>query len=361
MGANISLAFHLERIDQSGHPFALDFRADFPSTGITVLYGASGSGKTTLLRAIAGLERVEKGRIKVGNNVWQSDELFIPTHKRSLGYVFQESSLFNHLRIKANLDYAYKRSYRADPQFYAQIIELLGIESLLNRFPAQISGGERQRVAIARSLLARPKFLLMDEPLASLDEARKQEILPYFERIHTEFEFPILYVTHSINELMRLADHVLVIDQGRLLKQGDPVKVFSQGEIPEQGEEAGVLLQGKVVAHDQQWHLALMQLTGGELWVRDTGCAQGESMRVRVQARDVSLSLSPHSDSSILNRLAVEVVNIQASRDPAVAQVQVKAGEDYLLARITRKSVDQLGLKVGMSIWAQIKSAAVIR
>ena len=339
----------------------LDFKADFPATGITVLYGASGAGKTTLLRAIAGLEMVEKGYIQVGSDTWQSDELFIPTHKRSLGYVFQESSLFNHLRIKANLDYAYKRSIKSDPKFYAQIIELLGLEPLLNRFPAQISGGERQRVAIARALLVRPNFLLMDEPLASLDEARKQEILPYFERIHREFEFPILYVTHSMNELMRLADHVLVMDQGQLLKQGDPVQVFSQGETLDQEEDAGVLLQGRVVQHDRQWHLALMQLSGGELWVRDTGYAEGDIMRARVQARDVSLSLSPHSDSSILNRLAVEVVNIKDSSDPAVAQIQVKAGEDYLLARITRKSVNQLGLKVGMSLWAQIKSAAVIR
>ena len=361
MGTNISLAFHLDRVDKSGHPFVLDFKADFPATGITVLYGASGAGKTTLLRAIAGLEMVEKGYIQVGSDTWQSDELFIPTHKRSLGYVFQESSLFNHLRIKANLDYAYKRSIKSDPKFYAQIIELLGLEPLLNRFPAQISGGERQRVAIARALLVRPNFLLMDEPLASLDEARKQEILPYFERIHREFEFPILYVTHSMNELMRLADHVLVMDQGQLLKQGDPVQVFSQGETLDQEEDAGVLLQGRVVQHDRQWHLALMQLSGGELWVRDTGYAEGDIMRARVQARDVSLSLSPHSDSSILNRLAVEVVNIKDSSDPAVAQIQVKAGEDYLLARITRKSVNQLGLKVGMSLWAQIKSAAVIR
>ena len=359
MGTAISLAFQLERVDKNGHPFVLDFKAEFPATGITVLFGASGCGKTTLLRAIAGLEVTKKGYVQVGRDIWQNQELFMPTHKRSLGYVFQEPSLFNHLRVKANLDYAYKRSAKADPEFYAQIIELLGLESLLNRFPAQISGGERQRVAIARALLVRPKFLLMDEPLASLDEVRKQEILPYLERIHREFEFPILYVTHSMDELMRLADHVLVMEQGQLREQGDPVQVFSRGQVLE--EDTGVILQGRVAEHDQQWHLVLMQLQEGELWVRDTGCAPGDLIRVRVQARDVSLSLSPHTDSSILNRLAVEIMEIQAGSDPAVAQIRVKAGEDYLFARITQKSVNQLGLKVGMSLWAQIKSAAVIR
>ncbi|MEQ9021974.1 MAG: TOBE domain-containing protein, partial [Pseudomonadales bacterium] len=210
-------------------------------------------------------------------------------------------------------------------------------------------------------LLVRPGFLLMDEPLASLDDVRKQEILPYFESIHREFDIPVLYVTHSMDEVMRLADHVIVMDQGKLLAQGDPVQVFSQPGPVLKAEDASVILQGRVVEHDRQWNLVRVELTAGALWVRDTGNQSGDQLRVRVQARDVSLSLSPHSDTSILNSLSVEIIEIKTTEDPAVALVRLKTGAEHILARITLKSVSQLGLQVGMSLWAQIKSAAVIR
>ena len=361
MEPEISLKLQLERHDKNGRSFVLDFDAQLPARGITVLYGRSGCGKTTLLRAIAGLEPASRGIVQINDETWQNSSLFLPPHKRSLGFVFQEASLFNHLSVKGNLNYAFKRSGKSDSPLYNQVVELLGLGSLLERYPNQLSGGERQRVAIARALLVQPGLLLMDEPLASLDYVRKQEILPYFERIHREFDIPVLYVTHSMDEVMRLADHVIVMDQGKLLAQGDPVKVFSQANPVLKTEDASVILQGRVVEHDRQWHLVRVQLTSGELWVRDTGSQTGEQLRVRVKARDVSLSLTPHSDTSILNCLAVEIMEIEATGDPAVALVRLKAGAEHILARITLKSVSQLGLEAGTSLWAQIKSAAVIR
>jgi len=357
----ICLNFYLERTDAEGHLFVLDFDARFPAKGVTVLYGQSGCGKTTLLRAVAGLELSVKGFVQVREEVWQNSVLFLPTHKRSLGFVFQEASLFDYMHVRGNLDYAFKRSGKADAQLYQQVVELLELGSLLTRYTGQLSGGERQRVAIARALLVRPKLLLMDEPLASLDDTRKQEILPYFEKIHREFDIPVLYVTHSMDEVMRLADHVIVMDQGKRLAQGDPVQVFAQATPTLRGEDASVILQGRVIEHDHQWHLARVELTAGELWVRDMGSQHGDQLRVRIQARDVSLSLTPHSDSSILNCLSVEIIDVQTTEDLAVAQVRLQTGSEQILARITRKSASQLGLRGGMSLWAQIKSAAVIR
>ncbi len=361
MSPFISLKVALERMDASGNRFLLDVETQFPAEGITVLYGPSGCGKTTLLRAIAGLEPLDSGLVQIGEEIWQDKTVCRPAHQRSLGYVFQEASLFDHLRVRGNLNYAYKRSAEQHPGFYQQVVSLLGLEAMLDRHPARLSGGERQRVAIARALLARPKFLLMDEPLASLDEKSKLEILPYLQRIHREFSCPILYVTHSMDEVMRLADQVLVMNQGKLVAQGNPVEVFSQVKPVLRGEAASVILQGRVVEHDERWHLARVKLSNGELWVRDTGSGQGEMLRVRVQARDVSLSLTPHTDTSILNCLPVDVVEIHDSEDQAVAQVLLKSGEEHLQARITQKSANQLGLVAGMSLWAQIKSAAVIR
>ncbi|MEX2366404.1 MAG: molybdenum ABC transporter ATP-binding protein [Pseudohongiellaceae bacterium] len=361
MEPEIFLNLYLERKDAEGHLFVLDFDVRLPATGITVLYGQSGCGKTTLLRAIAGLELAARGVVQIREEVWQNSALFLPTHKRSLGFVFQEASLFAHMRVRGNLDYAFNRSGKADMQLYHQVVELLELGSLLGRYPGQLSGGERQRVAIARALLVLPKILLMDEPLASLDDSRKQEILPYFESIHREFDVPVLYVTHSMDEVMRLADHVIVMDQGKCLAQGDPVQVFAQAKPGLRGEGTSVILQGPVVEHDHQWHLARVELTGGELWVRDMDSRPGDQLRVRIRARDVSLSLTPHSDSSILNCLPVEIIDVEATEDLAIAQVRLQTGSEQILARITRKSVSQLGLETGMSLWAQIKSAAVIR
>ncbi|MFC6979710.1 molybdenum ABC transporter ATP-binding protein [Microbulbifer taiwanensis] len=266
-----------------------------PGRGITAIFGRSGSGKTTLLRCFAGLQQADRARLVVGGETWQDEGLSLPTHKRPLGYVFQEASLFPHLSARGNLDYAIKRAGAECPgELIERVVSLMGIGPVLDRFPGQMSGGERQRVAIARALLIRPRLLLMDEPLASLDTARKQEILPYLERLRSEFDMPILYVSHSIDEVARLADHLLMLDGGRVAAQGDMPEMLSRLDLPLRlGEETGVVLEGRVLERNEQWHLARVGFAGGELWLRDGGDALDRQIRVRILARDVSLALEP--------------------------------------------------------------------
>ena len=343
--------------------FTLDVEVNIASKGITAIFGQSGSGKTTLLRCIAGLEQAESGHLTVNGDVWQSEKVFLPTHKRPLGYVFQESSLFAHLTGQGNLAYAIKRSDVASSKaLYDQVITLMGIESILQRYPNQLSGGERQRIAIARALLIQPRLLLMDEPLASLDFARKQEILPYLEKLQSSFDIPILYVSHSMDEVARLADQVVLLQHGKVMAQGSTSEVFSRIDLPlPMGNDASVVWQGKVVERDKQWRLARVACAGGDLWVHDVNDEMGEYVRVRILARDVSLTLTYHEDSSILNRLLVKVAEIESDDNNAEALVQLRAGNDYLLAHLTRRSIDHLQLKQGSRLWAQIKSVAIVR
>jgi len=343
--------------------YALDIDLTLPGDGITAIFGQSGSGKTTLLRCVAGLERAQEGRLTVNGEDWQSDTLFLPTHQRSLGYVFQESSLFPHLTAQGNLNYAMKRSGVPSANvLFDQVIALMGIEPVLARYPHQLSGGERQRVAIARALLIQPRLLLMDEPLASLDTARKQEILPYLERLRSTFDMPILYVSHSLDEVTRLADHVVVLEQGRVVAQGRVDEVFSRIDVPlPVGNEAGVVWQGEVRERNEQWRLARIACAGGDLWVRDMGDAIGQRIRVRILARDVSLTLTCHEDSSILNRLPVNVLEIATDSDTAMALVRLQADNDFVTAQLTSRSVDYLKLVPGQRLWAQIKSVAILR
>lgn len=355
--------FQLQYPGAESSTFTLDVNLALPGNGITAIFGQSGSGKTTLLRCVAGLERATRGQLVVKGETWHSDTLFLPTHQRSLGYVFQESSLFPHLTAQGNLSYAIKRSgIPNSTALYDQVIELMGIEPVLSRYPKQLSGGERQRVAIARALLIQPRLLLMDEPLASLDMARKQEILPYLERLRTAFAIPILYVSHSVDEVARLADHVVLLQQGRVVTQGKVSHVFSQINLPlPLGNDAGVVWQGEVVERNQKWHLARIACAGGDLWVRDAGDAVGKRIRVRILAKDVSLTLSCHEDSSILNRLAVTADEIATDSDPAMALVRLQSVNDHLIARLTYRSIDHLKLEQGHQLWAQIKSVAIVR
>ena len=359
----IKARFRLSYPGNQAQAFALDVDVTMPGDGITAIFGHSGSGKTTFLRCVAGLEKPDLGELEVKGDIWQSRTSFKPTHKRPLGYVFQESSLFPHLTAKGNLDYAIKRSDQPfSSNLYDRVLSVMGITHILPRYPAQLSGGERQRVAIARALLIQPRLLLMDEPLASLDSARKQEILPYLERLRSGFDIPIFYVSHSMDEVAHLADHVLVLEQGKLVAQGKLAEVFSRIDLPLCfGEETGVIITGEVAERDSRWHLVRVAFNGGELWVRDGGDALHQPVRLRVLARDVSLALASHPDTSIVNRLAAEVVEISPDQDEAMALVRLKCGAEYLIARLTQKSVHQLQLQPGKRVWAQIKSVAVVR
>jgi molybdate transport system ATP-binding protein len=342
--------------------FELDVDLQLPGAGITVLFGPSGSGKTTLLRCVAGLERAA-GRVSMSGQAWQDDagQLFLPTWRRALGYVFQEASLFEHLSVRGNLEFGLKRSAgQSARKTLDDAVQLLGIDHLLDRRPEGLSGGERQRVAIARALATRPGLLLLDEPLASLDAARRQDILPWLARLRDEWRLPMLYVTHSADELARLADHVVVLEQGRVRASGPVQQVLAAIDSPLAGDEAGVLLQGHVRERDTAWHLARVDFEGGGLWVRDGLWPLGQALRVRVLARDVSLALSPPEGSSIQNLLACKVDAITPDAHASQALVRLACGGSILQARVTQRAVHGLGLASGMSVWAQVKSVAIV-
>ena len=352
---SIEARFHLDRKN-----FTLQVDLSLPSRGVTALFGPSGSGKTTLLRCMAGLEHAPDGYLSVAGEIWQDGDHFLPTHKRPLGYVFQEASLFPHLDIQRNLEYGMRRTGIRRIELDGAI-ELLGIAHLLKRRPENLSGGERQRVAIARALLVNPGILLMDEPLAALDLARKQEILPYLEKLHEELEIPILYVSHSPDEVARLADHIVVLDKGRAVAQGPLSETMARLDLPIRlGEDAGVVIEAVIGARDEAWHLIRADFSGGELWVRDNGMPVGRSVRVRILARDVSLALTHQEHTSILNLLQGKVMEIADDAHPAQSLVRVDVGGTPIVSRLTKRSAASLGLAPGQPVRVQIKTVALI-
>jgi molybdate transport system ATP-binding protein len=342
--------------------FSLDVDLRLPGRGVTALFGPSGCGKTTLLRCMAGLTRAPGGRLLVQGQVWQDDRQFLPTHQRPLGYVFQEANLFAHLSVRANLAYGQTRvpvAQRRVPWEHA--VALLGIGHLLERQPPALSGGERQRVAIARALLTSPRILLMDEPLAALDVARKHEVLPYLERLHRELDIPVLYVSHAPDEVARLADHLVVLDAGRVLAAGPLGATLARLDLPIRlGEDAGVVLNAVVAERDTAWHLMRVEFPGGSLWVRDAEHALGQPVRVRILARDVSLALLPSTDSSIQNSLLAVVDELASDDHPALALARLHIGPSPLVARLTHRAANHLGLQVGQAVWVQIKAVALV-
>ncbi|QKV64712.1 molybdenum ABC transporter ATP-binding protein [Pseudomonas sp. 43A] len=346
--------------------FGLDVDLNLPGRGVTALYGHSGSGKTTCLRCIAGLERAEHGFVQINDEVWQDSDngIFVPPHKRALGYVFQEASLFAHLSVLANLQFGLKRIAKSQRRVdMAQATELLGIGHLLERHPQHLSGGERQRVGIARALLTSPKLLLMDEPLAALDSQRKSEILPYLQRLHDELDIPVLYVSHAQDEVARLADHLVLLSEGKALASGPIGETLARLDLPmAMGDDAGVIIEGQVSAYDAEYQLLSLQLPATEMSIRVTHApiALGQPLRCKVHARDISLSLQNSEFSSILNRLPVTVVSEQSADNAAHVLIRLDAGGTPLVARITRYSRDQLGVHPGQHLWAQIKAVAVL-
>ncbi|MEY4752016.1 MAG: hypothetical protein RIQ60_4230 [Pseudomonadota bacterium] len=369
----IHARLHLARVG-----FTLDVDLTLPGHGISALFGPSGCGKTTVLRAMAGLERA-RGRVAVGDTVWQDDArgVLLPTHQRRLGYVIQEAALFPHLNVQRNLAYGMQRVPVAERVIpLEQAVELLGIGPLMERLPEHLSGGERQRVAIARALLTSPRLLLMDEPLAALDAARKAEILPFLERMHAELAMPVIYVSHAIDEVARLADHLVLMQAGRVQAAGPVSELMARADLPLAAtDDAGVVLHARVAEHDGHYGLSRLTLAGADLWVgslaeRPLGCP----VRLRVAARDVSVVRTAPHDSSIVNTPAVTLVEI--SLDAATALLVLAMGHtDHapaappddaghpprLLARITRRSLDLLHLRIGDQLYAQIKGVSLMR
>lgn len=340
--------------------FDLAVDVTVPGRGITAIFGRSGSGKTSLLRCLAGLEPDCQGDIIVRGEKWQESPVFLPTHRRPIGYVIQTPNLFPHLSVRGNLEFAEKRAVTGSLPF-EQIVEMLALESLLDRHVDRLSGGERQRVAIARALLIGPQLLLMDEPLASLDNQSKKDIMPFLERMHRELDIPVIYVSHSAEEVSRLADYLVVVDAGRVVGEGPLEQMLARLDFPVKLEDdAGVVWEGRVLEQDEQWHLARVGTAGGDVWVRSSGVETDASIRLRILARDVSLALSHHDDSSILNILPGEVEEVSTETEQNAALVRVRVGEAALLARLTLRSVDRLELAAGKPVWVQIKSAALV-
>lgn len=344
--------------------FSLEVDLQLPGQGVTALFGHSGSGKTTCLRCIAGLERAEQGYLQVNGELWQDSaaDIFIPPHKRALGYVFQEASLFPHLNVRRNLEYGLHRIEKtARKVSWEHIIDLLGISHLLERMPGHLSGGERQRVGIARALLTSPRLLLMDEPMAALDLKRKSEILPYLERLNDELDIPVLYISHSPDEVARLADYVVLLDQGRVVAQGGLKETMARLDLPTAfAEDAGVVIEAKVAEHDDIYHLTRLNFSGGHVLVARRAEAIGHPLRFRVYARDVSLATVKAEGSSIINAVAATVQEVVGADTPAHVLVRLDASGTALLARITRRSCDQLAIAPGKRLWAQIKTVALL-
>jgi molybdate transport system ATP-binding protein len=343
--------------------FSLDVDVLLPGRGVSAIFGPSGSGKTTLLRCMAGLARVPSGYFAVNGDVWQDDarQVFTPVYKRSLGYVSQAANLFAHLSVQGNLDYGLNRIPLAQRRVAMdQVVDLLGIHKLLSRQPATLSGGEAQRVAIARALATSPQLLLMDEPLAALDVQRKAEVLPYLERLHAELAIPIVYVSHAPDEVARLADHLVLLDAGQVTASGATRELMTRLDLPlAYGDAAAAILEAVVTRVEPDYHLSHAEFEGGQISVLNPNLKIGQRVRLRVQARDVSLTLERQHGTSVLNIFAATVAVISAD-SPGQVMVALDAGGSTLLARITQKSLETLQLQPGSPVFAQVKGVAVL-
>ncbi len=340
---------------------ALDLDIALPPRGVTVLFGASGAGKTSCLRAIAGLDR-SPGKVEFADACWQDDarKVFVPTHQRRIGYVFQESSLFDHLSVSANLDYGFRRAGRPSSIDAAQWIDGFGVRPLFARRAATLSGGERQRVAIVRALMANPRLLLLDEPLSALDGAAKARLLAELERLRTTLEIPMVYVSHNVEEVARLADHLVLLDGGRVVAQGPLRQTLERLDLPcVLIETLGAVVEGKVAALHREDNLMELAFAGGTLWLPHAGEVPGQSVRCRIDARDVVIARERAHASSALNQIACDVVAVVAADHPAQCLVQLDASGCRLFARITRHSWNALGLAPGDRVWAQVKAVAL--
>lgn len=351
--------------------FSLDVSFQAPTKGITALFGPSGCGKTSVLRCMAGLNRLT-GNLTVGDEVWQDDatNTFRKPYDRPIGYVFQEASLFPHLSVRSNLLFGARRASKkanANALKFDDIVALLGISHLLERAPLALSGGERQRVAIGRALLSQPQLLLMDEPLAALDRMTKEEILPYLEALHESLLIPIVYVSHDITEVERLADTLVLLQDGRVVAAGPLYTLQSDPELPLlQAPEASVTIEGQVVRFDETYTLTTLAVAGGELVVPGHQGAAGGLRRLRISASDVSFTRVIPRETTILNCLPARILSITSHGGGNAAQVNVIAGlgEDgngaRIVGRITRKSKEALEMVEGAQVFAQIKSVALI-
>jgi molybdate transport system ATP-binding protein len=339
--------------------FLIDAAFTVPATGVTAIFGPSGCGKTTVLRCIAGLHRLA-GVCSVDGQIWQDAEQFRPTHARPIGYVFQEASLFAHLSVRRNLLFGAPAELSRAAIGLEEVVELLGLAPLLDRASANLSGGERQRVAIGRALLSQPRLLLMDEPLSALDQLTKNEILPFLERLQSRLALPVLYVSHDMSEIERLADHLVLMRSGRVMAVGPLAALQSDPSLPlVQARDAAVSLDAVVAGYDPLDGMALLEVSGGRFLVPSDRLEIGSARRLRIQAGDVSLAREAHR-STISNVLPAHILS---ATDLNAHEILVVLGlgdqATRVLARVTRRSWTMLSLSVGESVYAQIKGVAL--
>ena len=340
--------------------FSLEVDIEIPERGVTALIGPSGCGKTTLLRAIAGLDSYPHGYLRIGQQIWQDETIFVPTYKRLIGYIFQESNLFAHMTVQKNLNYGLSRVSSDHTMSIDPIIDLLGIGNLMDQYPDTLSGGEQQRVAIARAILTSPRLLLMDEPLASLDLERKLEIMPYIEALNRDLSMPIIYVSHDRDEVAKLADHLLLMNDGQIISSGGITDILTRVDLPlAQSAEAESIISAKVKDYDPKYQLSTLESSLGYVLIPGEKLEIGTDVRLRIPAKDVSLTLVHQTGTSILNIFPATVEQIVGGKTAQVT-VKVRAGDTAILARITRKSADNLNLKPGMKVFAQTKSVALL-
>jgi len=342
--------------------FTLDVDLNLPHTGITGIFGPSGSGKTSLLRALAGLDRHPKGYVQVGETLWQDESgYFVPPYKRALGYVFQEPALFPHLTIEKNLRFGFKRTPLHKRKLAIDtLIQGFDLTPFLSRYPHQLSGGEQQRVALARALANHPELLLMDEPLSGLDEPRKQELMPYLEQLHQQLDIPALYVSHSLREIARLADYLVLLDGGKIRATGPVNELFTRLDLPlAHRPDACAVIQGTIAYQDDPFSLTQVAFPGGKLWLPYHTAPTGAPVRLQIAARDVSITLHPPQATSILNILEATVEAIEPTAHHQFI-LRLRVGSSPLLARITQRSATTLNLHLQQQVFAQVKSVALL-
>lgn len=353
----LEIRYALERVG-----FSLDVDVELAMHGITGIFGRSGAGKTSLLRCIAGLEKPERGRLVVDGDVWQDtdSDTSRAVHMRDIGYVFQEPRLFPHLDVRRNLDYGRQRMRAAAHPGFDEVVALLGLEALLDRRPDGLSGGEAQRVAIARALLRSPRFILMDEPLAALDAERREEVLPFLDRLHHSLAVPVLYVSHNIDEICLLCDQLLVMEGGQSLLHGELEDVLMRTDLPVLGgAEAGSVIEAVCREVDADYGLSRVAASGGDLWVAGRH-EPGSRVRLRLRANDLSIVRERPERTSILNLLPAEIESLRPEPDHGML-VHLRAGSDRLVSRITRRSAAELALAGGDRVILQVKSVSVRR
>ncbi len=341
--------------------FELNAELFAPGKGVTALFGPSGSGKTMLLRCIAGLEKPTSGRLIVNGEIWDDTSVgvWLKPHERDVGFVFQDSGLFTHLTAKKNLEFGYRRARDSSVES-DQVIDWLSLEPLLDQYPDELSGGEKQRVAIGRALLSGPKLLLMDEPLASMDETSKSEIFPYLERLHNDLSIPVIFVTHSFAEVARIADYMALMRDGAIYSAGSVAQVATDLDSSLAFEKrGGAVITARVAEHDERYQLTYLDFPGGRLSVAKSDHELGSEVRAQVIPSDVSLTIAKPERSSILNIFDAQVEQI-AKAGPSQVIVKLNVGGTFILSRITRKSKETLGITEGSKVYAQIKSAALV-